>query len=499
MNRLISHIRRPEILLGLFVLVISYFTYVHNYQNPDALFWDENYHIASAQKYMNGTFFMEPHPPLGKLLIAFGEIIFEPNAETDQFITTDYGTDIPDDFSFVGYRFFPTVLAWLVAPMLFGIFLLLTRNSLFSMLLSFLYIFDNANIVHSRGAMLESTLLFFAVAMILLFLLLLKEENRKRWRLFAILFGLAFGAVITTKANGLIMILLIPALLWKIWPDTRKISEFLILGTVAFALVFIGVWQTHFSLGSTVIHSLPDEGYYQASEEYKQILADGTNGSIVNFGVMLRDSFEFLPHYARGVPKLDLCKEEENGSPFFMWPFGARTINYRWETPGSGAGYRYLYLVANPVGWLLGLIGVIVSASLLITSRVYPLKEKLQYEYPMAVFLGIYVAYMVAISQLDRVMYLYHYFIPLILSFILFGLVIMEIRNIWKIKLTLKARTIVIFICAAFVFLGYEVYRPLTYYELISDEAFQRRDIIRLWDMRCVKCEKDSVLVRKSC
>jgi len=116
MNRFISFLKRPETLLGLFVVIVSYFTYVHNYQNPDALFWDENYHIASAQKYMNGVFFMEPHPPLGKLLIAFGEVIFEPNAETDQFISTDYGTEIPDDFSFVGYRFFPTILAMARRP-----------------------------------------------------------------------------------------------------------------------------------------------------------------------------------------------------------------------------------------------------------------------------------------------------------------------------------------------------------------------------------------------
>jgi dolichyl-phosphate-mannose--protein O-mannosyl transferase len=48
-------------------------TYFHNYSYPPSLFWDENYHIASAEKYIQGVFFMEPHPPLGKLLIAAGE------------------------------------------------------------------------------------------------------------------------------------------------------------------------------------------------------------------------------------------------------------------------------------------------------------------------------------------------------------------------------------------------------------------------------------------
>ena len=85
------------------VLLLSYFTYVHNYASPAALFWDENYHIASAQKYLNGVFFMEPHPPLGKLLIAWGEKLLNENPVDNQFIATDYGKTLPNGFSFYGF------------------------------------------------------------------------------------------------------------------------------------------------------------------------------------------------------------------------------------------------------------------------------------------------------------------------------------------------------------------------------------------------------------
>ena len=63
--------RQTLLLLGL-ITALSFFTYFHNYSTPQAFFWDENYHVASAQKYLNGVFFMEQHPPLGKLLIAAG-------------------------------------------------------------------------------------------------------------------------------------------------------------------------------------------------------------------------------------------------------------------------------------------------------------------------------------------------------------------------------------------------------------------------------------------
>ena len=145
----------------LFVIALSFLTYVHNFQNPQAFFWDENYHIASAQKYLTGTFFMEPHPPLGKLLIALGEKMLDRNAEDNQFITTDYAKDPPPGFDFTGYRLFPVLLAWLTAPLLFMSILVLSRHWLWSVLLTFPYVFDTALIVHSRGAMLDGIMLFF--------------------------------------------------------------------------------------------------------------------------------------------------------------------------------------------------------------------------------------------------------------------------------------------------------------------------------------------------
>ena len=65
----------------LFVLFTSYFTYFHNYWVPSAPYWDENYYITDAQREMNGIFYMQIHPPLGKQLIALGEILFDANED----------------------------------------------------------------------------------------------------------------------------------------------------------------------------------------------------------------------------------------------------------------------------------------------------------------------------------------------------------------------------------------------------------------------------------
>lgn len=475
-----------------FVLLISYFTYVFRYTEPQALFWDENYFVASAQKYLNGTFFMEPHPPLGKLLIALGEKIVDANPVDDQFTATDYASTPPEDFSFKGYRLFPVLFGWLCAPLVFLIFLILTRRHLFALPLSFLYLFDNALIVHSRGTMLDSTMLFFVLLTIASFLLL-QEWRYVPQRFFTVsaLLGLSLAGAATTKVLGLIVLLLIPALFFSLWPDWRIFIRSIGIAGIAFCILYIGVWHTHFSLASTINQKLPDEGYYQASQEYKTILSEGRNSSPLAFPVMLRDSWNFLSHYETGVPKLDLCKADENGSPYFFWPFGARSINYRWETPDS-TQYRYLYLQSNPVIWSVGLLGIILSGSLLFCSILTSIK--LRQRLLLLTFLGMYLAYMFVMSQLDRVMYLYHYFIPLLLSFFLFGLAFVEIRRLGRWLLDDRRKVFILCSLGFLAFLSFQFYRPLTYYEPLTDGELQRRSILRLWDLHCVNCEKEHTL-----
>jgi len=491
--------REAWLLFGLIVL-LSYFTYVHHYASPAAFFWDENYHIASAQKYLNGVYFMEQHPPLGKMLIALGEKTVNANPIDNQFINTDYGKDPPAGFSFAGYRLFPVLLAWMAVPILFGIFLLITRSAVLAALLSFLPTFDNALIVHMRGAMLEGPLTFFISLALLAFLLCL--EWRDRPRLFAgasILFGAAFGAAFMTKLTALILILLVPALFIRFRPQWRQFRTFAGLSFLAFFAVYCTVWHLHFALGKTVNTSLPDNGYYQASQEYKSLLAQGQTSSLLAFPIMLRDSIRFVSHYNRGVPRLDLCKPDENGSPFFYWPLGARSINYRWETP-DGQMYRYLYLQVNPAVWWSSALAVFLAVALLVCSTLSPFKEKLKNPFLLLTFLALYAGYMLTLARLGRVMYLYHYFVPLLFSFVILSLVVMELRTFGRHLIEERQRIILCFTLAFLVFAGYQFYRPFTYYEPIADTAFQRRAFFPFWELTCVKCQKTSpVAVPRNC
>jgi dolichyl-phosphate-mannose--protein O-mannosyl transferase len=479
------------------VLLLSFLTYFHNFENPQGFYWDENYHIASAQKYQNGIFYMQQHPPLGKLLIALGEELLDASANDEQFISTSKATgNFSDGFSITGYRVIPVFLAWMTAPLLFLVFLLLTRSPLIATLLSFLYVFDNALIVQMRGAMLEGSLLFFLVLTILCFLLLIEKKlSQNAFRVLSILFGIALACTALTKLTGLILILLVPALIYSFLPKRDKIKHFLLLAGIGFLVIFIGVWQIHFSLGKTVNPELSRKGWHGASEEVQSIVREGRQLSPASFPIMLQNSLRYTASFNHGVPKLDLCKPGENGSPFFLWPFGARSINYRWSSAGE-LGKRYLYLQANPVVWLIGLLSVVVAAALLICPLFCPLKKKLTHPFLLTTFLGLYVSYMLAISQLDRVMYLYHYFPPLLFSFLLFAIVLMEAKQILGWKLNEENRVLLLMPLILLVFLAFLIYRPLTYFQPITDEALKQRSLLRIWNLKCVHCKMDDPLVK---
>jgi dolichyl-phosphate-mannose--protein O-mannosyl transferase len=163
---------------------------------------------------------------------------------------------------------------------------------------------------------------------------------------------------------------------------------------------------------------------------------------------------------------LDLCKKDENGSSAFFWPLGARSINYRWETPGLAEGqapetqvYKYLYLQANPVVWWASFAGVLLGFAMLLSHVFFAPKKPLEQKFFLTVFLAVYASYMIAISRIDRVMYLYHYFLPLLLSFLILAIVIQEIQAIGKYQITASARTTGVMIFGLLVFFSFQFYR----------------------------------------
>ena len=477
----------------LLVTVAAAFVYVVNFSFPAVPFWDERYYIVAAQKYIHGVYFIDLHPPLGKLLIALGERLFGQNEATTQFLdVTYYATDIPQGFSFVGFRVFPVMLAWLTAPLLFLLFLTITRSLTLAMLLSGLYLFDNALVVHLRGAMLEGPLLFFSVALMLAFTWLLGTPPafRSRFRMLALIIGVALGCVLTTKSIGVVFIVMPIVAVWRLRADRRRAAECAALVSLGCAIVVFSVWETHFLLARHLNPALQEQGYYQTpSAAARAFLEGGRRVPIGALPAMLGEALRYARWYDAARPAIDFCKFEEKASPFWMWPVGARAVAYWWDSADNGASFRYLYLQVNPLVWWTALGGVIAAVSLLVGSVLVPPARPLRNRFLLTTFTAMYIAYFIPFRWIHGVMFLYHYFVPLIFSFVLVALVLDEVDHVGRRPVGFAHKRTVLAIWLLATFASFWFYKPLTYYERpLTPSELHRRAIVALWDLRCITC-----------
>jgi dolichyl-phosphate-mannose--protein O-mannosyl transferase len=172
-----------------------------------------------------------------------------------------------------------------------------------------------------------------------------------------------------------------------------------------------------------------------------------------------------------------------------MWPVGARSVPYWWDSEDGGKTFTYLYLQVNPVVWWTALAGLLAAIALLVGSVIAPPARPLKHRFLLTLFTGLYLAYFIPFRWIHGVMYLYHYFIPLILSFALLALVIDEIAQIGGRAITERHKQIALSFWLAAAIAVFWVYKPMTYYERpLAPQQLANRNILAIWDLHCITC-----------
>ncbi len=483
----------PLLLLGLSILTIG-----TRYWTPTSLFWDENYHVTSAQKHIAGVMYMESHPPLGKMLIALGEAVLAPNAQRDTsaLLRTDRveQAQLPPGYSFAGVRLASVISMIATMLLLYATLLLITGQRLLAFVFAALPALDNALVVHARSAMLEGIQLAFALGAICLLAFSLRRGGHVRLRHYAAL-GTLVGLAIAVKLNGAVLLLLPVALfLADQWPALREsrwrdAARRLIAAIPAFCLpallVFFGSFYVFIATATDVIPGRT----YKASAEYLQHLRDHTTWTPSGFHAGLRDHLRYMAEYADGVPRLDVCKPGENGSHATQWPLGGKTINYRWnrEVVNGVSVVEYTYLVSNALVWLTVLAGIALSCALVLGRVVFGHAVTRPRDFHwLALFTGLYLAYFVAILQIERVMYLYHYLLPL-----MFG--IANLAVLWNYQFGdglaagrwhPRINLLLLLLLAATVF---AYFAPLTYGWPLTTSQMEQRVWFDVWRLEPVR------------
>ena len=377
-----------ELLALTFVTAVTRLTAI---THPRAIVFDEVYFRQFALRYLDGSYFFDIHPPLGKLLLAGWAKLFGVSA-------TAQSTDPA-----VVLRILPA----LAGTALVAVFYLLLRElSASRRVATFgaaLLLLDNAILVESRLILVDSMLLLLGIGAITCYLAARRRTGRAHWILLTSSAVLA-GMTASTKWSGLTALGVI-GLVWLAQTVRQRISWRLAIPQAAIlllvpAFIYVSVFAVHFQL---LPHSGPGDAFM--SPRFQSTLVGNAS-----YNPAARMSF--ADRFIELNKAMNAAEDSLNNShhpyssSWVSWPFLRRPVYY-WAGPKE-----YIYLQGNPVIWWGTLVGmVVVALGWMCRPELFE-----RHRGPMAL-LGVgWAANFLPFATIVRPMFLYHYFFAFLFS-----------------------------------------------------------------------------------
>lgn len=476
-------------------LVLNASVFIPNFGKAN-IFWDEGFYITGAEKYKKGVFHMQTHPPLGKMFLALGDLLLNPNKDfTHSFENFDRMTEIPPGFTMKGYRIFPVIFGILCGLIFFLIFKLIIGNAWWALALSTLYTFDNAQVLQSRGALLDSCFTFFFLLYLYFTLkLFLKDRCPLRNIIYA---SINLGILLTVKDSApLFGLFLFLALLLR--SDNKKVFfKNSMISIFAAFIPFLLIWNIHFNSFDHISPNLPNHGKYNLSDEDLNRFIGPSQAGPLDTLYLIKKQYQFTQKLHKNIPDLNMCDPKNNGAPVWLWPFGVKAANYRWDSKVLGYQYSYLNIIANPFTWFISLLTLMLLSSFFfsnITLKNKPYAKLLTA--PVISLFILYLLYMFVLSTFDRTLYLHSYFPALNITYILFGFLLAKAPELplhpYLQKTKYFIAVIPVLSLALFLY-----FSPFTYGTPMDDYQFQRRNWLDIWGLKCQNCPPQGIFLPK--
>jgi dolichyl-phosphate-mannose-protein mannosyltransferase len=370
----------PELLWLTFLAAVTRLAVI---THPRAIVFDEVYFRESALRYLEGSYFFDLHPPLGKLLLAGWAKLVGVTA-------TVQSTD-----PVVALRVLPALAGTALVAVFYLLLRELTASRRVATFGAALLLLDNAVLVESRLILIDSMLLLFGIGALTCYLASQRSRGRWHWILLAASAVLA-GMAASTKLTGLTALGVI-GLVWLV-QTIRKFSwrralpqAGILLGIPA--LVYVSVFAIHFQL---LPHSGPGDAFM--TQQFQSTLIGNPN-----YDPAAHMSFtEKFAELNKAIRTYELSLNDSKhpySSSWLSWPFMKRPIYY-WTS-----NKEYIYFQGNPVVWWGLLVGVVVVAIGWIR---HPELFKRHYG-PMALLGLAWAANFLPFATIVRPMFLYHY------------------------------------------------------------------------------------------
>lgn len=225
------------------LLIVALYVRMYKLSYPDSVVFDEVHFGGFARKYILGTFFMDVHPPLAKMLFgAVGAL----GGFKGEFDFKSIGDKFPENTPYVFMRQFPALLGIGTVILCY----LTLRQSgvrpIVAYATSFLLIIENFNVTISRYILLDSPLLFFIAAAVYAWKKFeIQVPFTFAWYKSLLATGIALGLALSSKWVGLFTVAWVGLLclyqLWFLIGDLSVSTKKIVHHFFARGLILLGV------------------------------------------------------------------------------------------------------------------------------------------------------------------------------------------------------------------------------------------------------------------
>ena len=330
-----------------------------NLNHPGELVFDEVHFVGQARHYLRGETFLDPHPPLAKLLIAFGIKLFGDVPWAWRLGVATMGSILPGVTYLLGRRMF--------------------RSRLAATLAAAFVLSDGLFLVDSRIAVIDIVYLTFAAISYLLMFRFIQTSDWSSRRRTLLVLGVSLGLCLGSKlyvpavtfllVTGFVVYTLArraPAAAASSGPDLRDrhiAGAVLLLGGVA-SIFYLACFIPHYCLGwwggiSDLFH------YYKDVMWYEKSVSTATHP------------------YA---------------SPWWSWPLMLRPVAYWQNFPDQG-DVATIWGAGNPLLWW----GVIPAMTITAIRAIE--RPDLTRTFIVVGYLANFVIWI----PIGRILFLYHY------------------------------------------------------------------------------------------
>ena len=453
---------KSEYILIAVLLALGLATRLFMLSHPNQVVFDEVHFGKFVNAYFTGAYYFDIHPPLGKLLLAlgarmggYGAYVAAHGAFAFETIGQVYAARLPAQTGvrYVWFRLFPALAGGLLPLVAYWLMRELNLKKWIAAGVGLSLVFENALVVQSRFALLDSFLLVFGFAGLALFFACRKREYAWQWFIAsAACLALSFSI----KWTGLAFFGLAGAVWLFDAIRSRKqkgLAMRIVRGVVCFVLVSFAVYAIPFAIHFTLLPRAGSGDAYMAA-----------NFQSMNIAQKFFHLNEKMFFYNE-----TLKAEHPYGSPAWTWPLMVRPVYYWVQNQGNAVAER-IYLLGNPMVWYAGFVGLI-GGIFALWRKCMNSEKKFAY----AVLFGGYAMNFVPFISVSRVLFLYHYLAAMIFSVMLF------VMGLDEICVSRLPRVLVPIVFIIFVVAGFAFFAPLSYGLPMSNGAYYLRTWLGSW------------------